>query len=335
MTLTSIGDLARGLTLQTRSTQIKQQIETLSYEMSTGTVQDVSGHLGGDYSHLLDLDRSLTRLDAYGIATSEAKLFSDAMQQSLGVFSDSTGEMTATLLAFGTANHAVTHEQASVQARNELDTMMSALNTRIGGRSLFSGTATDVSPLPSAETLLTALEAELTGLVTVTDIRNAAEAWFNDPAGFDAVIYQGSNAALPSMQIAENERVTLDITATDPALKAALRDVAIAALVADDALAVPNDQRTGLFKQLGVALANAQDDTVILRAEVGAAEARVEQATSRNAAARTSLEYTRNALIKADPYETATKLQAVQFQLESLYSVTVRNANLSLVNFLR
>ncbi len=33
--------------------------------------------------------------------------------------------------------------------------------------------------------------------------------------------------------------------------------------------------------------------------------------------------------------ETAARLQTVQFQLESLYSVTVRNANLSLVNFLR
>ncbi len=335
MTLTSIGDLARGLTLQTRSTEIKQRIETLSYEMSTGKVQDVSGHLGGDYSHLLDLDRSLTRLDAFGIATAEAKLFTDAMQQSLTMFSESTGEMAASLLAFDTANQTVTLEQASVQARNELDTMVSALNTRIGGRSLFSGTATDVSPLPSAETLLTALEAELTGLTTVTDIRNAANAWFNDPAGFDAVIYQGSDTTLSSMQIAENERISMPITATDPAFKATLRDVAIVALVADDALAIPTDQRTGLFKQLGVALANTQDETVKIRAEIGAAEARVEQAATRNAAARTSLEYSRNALIEANPYDTATNLQTVQYQLESLYAVTVRNANLSLVNFLR
>ena len=70
-------------------------------------------------------------------------------------------------------------------------------------------------------------------------------------------------------------------------------------------------------------------------ARVGVAEARIEQAATRNNAARTSLEYSRNKLIAADPYETAAQLQTVQFQLESLYSVTVRNANLSLVNFLR
>ncbi|WP_171097850.1 transglycosylase SLT domain-containing protein [Ruegeria sp. HKCCD7255] len=69
-------------------------------------------------------------------------------------------------------------------------------------------------------------------------------------------------------------------------------------------------------------------------AQLGAAEARIEQAATRNAAAMTSIEFARNQLIAADPYETATQLQTVQFQLESHYSVTVRNAGLSLVNFL-
>ncbi|WP_210093209.1 flagellin [Ruegeria sp. HKCCSP346] len=335
MNITSIGDLARGMTLRTRATDIKTQIETLSYEMSTGRVQDVSGRIGGDYSQILDLDRSLARLDAFGIATSEAALFTDTMQLSLRTFGDSVGDMTASLLAYGTANQPVNHEQASQHAKNELDTMISALNTRVGGRSLFSGTATDVSPLQSSNDLLTALKSQLTGLATVADIRLAAENWFNDPAGFDAVIYQGSNGTLSPMQISENESVTLPITATDPAFKAALKDVAVAALATDSALALSPDQRTALFTQLGVDLANSQDATVKLRAKVGAAEARIEEAATRNSSARTSLEFSRNELIAADPYETAAKLQTVQFQLESLYSVTVRNANLSLVNFLR
>ena len=100
MNITSIGDLARGMTLRTRATDIKTQIETLSYEMSTGRVQDVSGRLGGDYSQILDLDRSLARLDAFGIATSEAALFTDTMQLSLKTFGDSVGGMTASLLAY-------------------------------------------------------------------------------------------------------------------------------------------------------------------------------------------------------------------------------------------
>ncbi len=335
MNLMSIGDLARGMTLRTRSTELKSQIETLSYEMSTGKVRDVSGRLDGDYSHLLDLDRSLSRLDAFQVSTAEAGLFTAAMQLSLTTVSDSLTEVASSLLSFGSSNQAVSHENASVQARNELDTIISALNTRTGGRSLFSGVATDVSPLPSADTLLSALEVELTGLTTAADIRQAAEDWFDDPAGFNAVIYQGSDTPLAPMQISENEHVAIPLTATDPAIKDALRDITVAAVVSDDALNLPPDQRTMLFTQLGVDLANTQNEVTNLRALVGSAEARIEQAATRNSAARTSLEYSRNELIAADPYETAAQLQTVQFQLESLYSVTVRNANLSLVNFLR
>ena len=335
MSLTSIGDLARGLTLRTRSAEIKNQIETLSYELSFGRVQDLTGHLDGDYSHLLDLDRSLSRLDAFKVSSAEASLFTDAMQLSLNTVAGAVDGITSSLLSFGTSNQAVTHENASSQARNELDSIMSALNTRAGGRSLYSGTATDVSPLSSADTLIAALQTELTGATTVADIRQRAEDWFNDPAGFDAMIYQGSDTNLAPMQVAENENVSIPIKATDPAIKAALRDVAVAAVISDSGLNVPTDQRTALFKELGVDLANTKDQLVRLRADVGATQARIDQAQTRNSAARTSLQSSRNTLTAADPYETATQLKTVQFQLESLYSVTVRNANLSLVKFLR
>ncbi len=335
MTLNSIGDLARGLTLRARSTEIKTQIETLSYEMSTGKVADVSSRVAGDYSHLLDLDRKITQLQAFSVATSEADLFADAMQLSLETVSAATGRLSGTLLAFGTSNQAVTHAQASAQARNELDSMISALNTRAGGRSLFSGTATDTAPLASTDTLLAALKAELSGLNTLTDIQQAAEDWFNDPAGFEATIYQGSTAALAPMQISETEQVRLPVTANDPALRDALRDAAVAALASDDALGWPPDLQTAVFTEIGVGLADTKDAMTTMRAEVGAVQSRIEQATTRNAAAKTSFEYARNEIVSADPYETAAKLQTVQFQLESLYSVTVRNSNLSLVNFLR
>ncbi|MFD0910379.1 flagellin [Ruegeria arenilitoris] len=335
MTLNSIGDLARGLTLRARSTEIKTQIETLSYEMSTGKTADISGRLSGDYSHLLDLDRKIAQLDAFSTATAEADLFADATQISLETFETSIGEVSASLLAFGTSNQATSHAQASAQARNELDTMISSLNTRVGGRSLFAGTATDASPLQSTDTLLAALRTELAGLTTLTDIRQAAEDWFNDPAGFEAVMYNGSNTTLAPMQISETERVNMQFTANDPKLRDGLRDVALAALATEGALGWPPDLQTALFTDLGVALANTKDDVVTMRAQIGAAQARIEQAETRNAAARTSFEYARNELVAANPYKTAAHLQTVQFQLESLYSVTVRNSTLSLVNFLR
>ena len=78
----------------------------------------------------------------------------------------------------------------------------------------------------------------------------------------------------------------------------------------------------------------SQDRLSALRADVGFAEARIEEAQTRNSAARVGLETARNQLLVADPYETAIRLEEAQFQLESLYSVTARTARLSLLNFL-
>ena len=79
----------------------------------------------------------------------------------------------------------------------------------------------------------------------------------------------------------------------------------------------------------------AQDQLTKLRADIGFSQSRIQNVSTRNAAQTTSLEYARTALLEADPYETATKLEDVQFQLQSLYSVTVRLSELSLLNFMR
>ena len=60
----------------------------------------------------------------------------------------------------------------------------------------------------------------------------------------------------------------------------------------------------------------------------------MELISARNEAEETSLEFARNSLLAADPFETATELENVQFYLQSLYTVTARNSQLNLVNFL-
>ncbi|MDG1170848.1 MAG: flagellin, partial [Sulfitobacter sp.] len=89
-----------------------------------------------------------------------------------------------------------------------------------------------------------------------------------------------------------------------------------------------------IFGKSGQALLIAGDDVIALRADVGFVEARIEKIGARNSAEATSLEYAKRALLEIDPYEAATKLEEAQFQLQSLYSVTVRMSQLSLVNFI-
>ncbi|MEM7319043.1 MAG: flagellin, partial [Pseudomonadota bacterium] len=129
--------------------------------------------------------------------------------------------------------------------------------------------------------------------------------------------------------------IRMAIRADDPAFKDVLRDIALAALATDPALNLAPNSQSFLIESSGERLLNSRDDLIGMRAEVGFAQNRIAEARTRNASAQTSLDYTRAALLRADPYDVATRLEAAQFQLESLYSATVRNSRLSLVNFLR
>jgi flagellar hook-associated protein 3 FlgL len=48
-----------------------------------------------------------------------------------------------------------------------------------------------------------------------------------------------------------------------------------------------------------------------------------------------ALEAARSKITSADPYETASALEAVQFQIEALYVLTARTSQLRLSDYLR
>jgi flagellar hook-associated protein 3 FlgL len=67
---------------------------------------------------------------------------------------------------------------------------------------------------------------------------------------------------------------------------------------------------------------------------VGANLERIETIITRNEVSRSTLDLAKQEFLAVDPFEAATKLEDVQFRLQSVYAVTASSANLSLVNFL-
>ncbi|WP_424985705.1 flagellin [Microbulbifer sp. S227A] len=334
MNMTSIGDLANSILLRQRSAQLTQEISTLTQELTSGQVSDVSGRLGSDYSYLTDIDRNLARLDGYNVSAREAAMFSGAAQTSLERVHDLSATLSDALITVDEISSTEQRTHMSEVAESSLASAISALNASVGGRSLFGGTATDRPPLGSADTLISELQALVGGLTTSADIEAAVETWFSDPAGFDAIMYEGSQDVLAPIQIGAGEEVSLTLTARDPAIRDTLRDMALTALAADPTLGFDREVQDDLFRAAGNGMLADQDALTGIRADLGFAEGRIEEISARNLAARTSLEFSRAALLEADPFETATRLEEAQFQLESLYTVTVRSANLSLLNFL-
>jgi len=335
MNLTSIGDLAQSMLLRSRGSQLKQTISTLTQELASGQTADIGKRIGSDFSYLADIDRNIARLNGFDIATSEADMFTAAAQNSLGRLHDITTRLSGAILGGAPSSIDSVRSSLSDNAKGELQSTISTMNQSIAGRSLFGGTATDRAPLADATILIDELRNAFSGLTTAADIDQAARDWFADPAGFDTIMYLGSADELAPIQLGAGEQISLSLKADDQIFRDTLRNMAVAALSTDASLGLDVDTQNELLRSSGEGLLADQDQVVAIQSDLGAAQAHVEQAKVRNATARSGMEQARNSLLEVDPFDTATRLEEVQFQLESLYAVTVRTSRLSLLSYLR
>lgn len=337
MTTVSIGDLARNFQLRRQNAELQTRLSTLTKEMTSGMKSDIADAVAGDFKPLAGLNHSLSLLEGYKTAASEAGLFAEGIQNVLGSVQALAENIAPSLLDAGTAGRAEMIDTTTVDARQKFRSVVSALNTQIADRFLLSGTAIDRAPVASAQDVLDALSAATAGQTTAGAIISSVDAWFDAPAGgggYQDVVYNGAGPQ-SAIDIGANDSVTLDVTALDPAIRDTLKGLALASLVAEGVLAGDDAGRALITKTAGETIVGAGSSLATLRARVGTIESHVAESASRNAAERDTLTTARAALVEADPYETATALQSVQTQIETLYSITARLSRLSLAEFLR
>lgn len=333
MSLISLGDMAQSFLLRRHNVALKSDLQRLSTELTTGRVADTSARVSGDLVPLSGLDASLARLKGYGAVTTEAALFTGAMQTALGVIDDMAQDLSASLIAAAGSVSGPRVDAAGIDGRQRFETALSALNTRFGDRSIFAGTATTDAATAGADSMLLALDAAVAGAVSAADVELAVGAWFDAPGGFMAQGYAGGTALAP-LKVAPGEEAVVDITAADPAIRATLKGLAMAALLDRGVLAGQPAARQDLARRAGVSLLQSQTDRAHLSARLGTVEAQIDAATARNSAETTTLQIARSSIVEADPFETATRLEETQAQLEKIYTITARMTRLSLMDYL-
>ena len=336
MSYVAIGDLAHQFLLRQHSMQLKANLARLSGEVASGQVSDVAAAVSGDFTPLAGIERSLSNLEAFKTTASEAGLFINAVQDSLGLLQDTSNTLAQTLLTAGSAGSPTIIASSAIDAREKFGAVVSALNTRIGDRSLLSGTASDNPALASSDVMLADLQTAVAGQTTAAGIKSVLDTWFDSPGGgFDTVAYKGSATPLAPFQIGADQQVKMEVRASDPAVRGALKGFAMSALIANGVLSGNTTEQGQLLRLAGEALLTAQRGTSDLRAEIGSVQAHVEAISVHNQAERSTLSLARSEILSVDPYQTATELQAAQTGLETLYALTARVSRLSLVNFLR
>jgi flagellar hook-associated protein 3 FlgL len=298
---------------------------------------DLAGAVSGDFKALAGIEHSLQLLAGYKTAASEANLFAESLQSVLGTVQDLASDVAPSLVSAGTTGGAQLVAITTMDARQKFHSAVSALNTQLADRFLLSGAATDQQPISRSQDILDALMVATSGQLTAGGVIGSVAAWFDSPpggGGFADLIYGG--AGTPSaFEIGPNDSATLDVTALDPNVIDVLKGMALAALVAEGVLSGDDTGRALLSRTAGEALYAANSGLSSMRGHVGTIEAQIADGLARNAAQSSALTIARNDIIAADPYQAATGLEAVQTQIETLYSITSRLSRLSLADFLR
>jgi flagellar hook-associated protein 3 FlgL len=335
MTLHSIGDLAQEFVLRRQAVSLTREMNRLTQEVSTGQAADLARHLSGHLAPLADIDRARVLAEAQSGAARLAATDAALMQTALERVQTEAQRLAETALSVPAGGGSTSPSLLAAEARGALSAMIGALNVDAAGRALFSGDRSDAAPLASAETLLTGLRAALAGAPDRAGIETALDAFFDAPGGgFEAAVYRGGTGSAAGVSLGAGETVALRIRADDVALRSHLKSTAMAALVDDESLALSAADRRTLAGTLGERLLSGQNGVIGLRGQLGSAEARIAEATSRIGAEKTGLAIARNDLVSVDIFASATALEGVQFQLEALYTITARTARLNLAAFL-
>ncbi len=333
---TTFGDLASVFHSRGLSGRMKSDMARLGQEISTGIKTNLNAAVSGDFGPLAGIEHSLKTLESYKIATEEAAAHASAAQAALEAVHTQTQDLTSDLIgAIGSKNSVMVRTTAE-NAKQTFLSAVSQLNTKVMGRSLFSGAATDSPALASGADMLAAINTDIASATTAADVSARIDAWFDDPTGgFATMGYLGANTSMGPIRLGNGETAEMTVRADSQEIKDVLKATAKAAVLADGSLSGSLEQQTTLLEQSMNDFLRANDKLVGVRADVGTLEGRIEDAKTRNAAEKSALEITRNEMIAADPYDTATELQALYGQLESLYSVTAHLSKLSFTDYMR
>ncbi|TCO73382.1 flagellin [Rhodovulum euryhalinum] len=336
MSFVSVGDLSRGFALRTQTADIKARLNRLGEEFSTGITADPAARLRGDFRALGAIERSLKVMDSYEIATKEAALTTEAMQNALGQVHDASQNLSSSLLNASNMFDARTIDVLGADAKGWFEMSVSALNVQVAGRTLFAGAATDRAALATGAEIYDDVKAAVAGLTTASDVLDAIDLWFDAPGGgFETSGYLGSASPVGAVRLNDGNSLALDVSAADPVIRDTLKDMAAAALLSDPTLFGGDvTQRTSLAARVGESLLTNSGNLTALRGEIGSAQARVESIRTENSASRQMFELARIDMLAVDQYDAASEFQAVEAQLETIYTVTARLSRLSLADYI-
>lgn len=335
MTVVSIGDMAQHFVSVRNSGRIKSDLARLGNELATGKKVDLNQALEGDAREVLALRHSLSQTDAVLASGRQLALSLGAVQTALSTIDASANTAARDFLTLSATSSPGQIATAVDKASGQFTSLVSTLNQTWNGRSVFSGVAVDTVPVASPDFMLSEIVATIPDPTDPAAVKSAVESWFNAPGGgFETVGYLGGQTVADTRLGPNGPKISMIVKADDPEIREVMAAAALGAIVGRLGANLSSPDQGLLLQEAGVQFLNASKGMALLQSRLGYEEETVENLMAATAAQKTSLSLALNEIEQANPFETATRLEAAQRQLELHFNATARLSRLTLADYI-
>lgn len=327
MISTGSPDLLRFALFDRVTTSTKTQLTIASQELATGRRFDLVSSLGGQVGEFnlvtkarSDIDAASARLGLANNRLAQIGLAFDTIRTTVDGFAEEAA-------AQFTLENPVGIDAARSSAISHLGSVISAVNTRHAGRSLFAGDDVNAAAVSDATAVLASVEAAIGGATDAATIDAAIATFFGAGGGFETSVYQGGTGRAASVVLPNGAQIDYNETATAQPFKDVLEGLVRIIFAPSDA--------DGAWGATAASKLNAGTGGLIeVRANVGRQQTIIDNAVDVGEQEKLTLNQLEDTLVGVDAFEAAARVQRLEIQLEAAFTVTARLSQLTFANFI-
>jgi flagellar hook-associated protein 3 FlgL len=363
MKLSSISSSAIQNAMRLTIKQSQNEMTQSSLEATTGVYADLGVSLGGNIAQSIDMTRDISRIDSITNSNSAAAARMTASQTALTDMTSQGQSLLDQLIALQGNQSGSSVNLSQTTASGVISAFTADANTMLSGQYIFAGTNTDVQPITdqtaSATTAIqnnlqayaslkgTTVDAltsdQMTDFITnyvapaftgvpvtpapATTPATPAFVTIPDWSSWSAASSQNMSSRINNSEVVDTSTNTNQPGMRYLALSTTIVNALMGQNISSSALGAVTSSAISYTRQ-GIDGFNAQ------ASQLGLSQARVTKANDALSAQKDIINNRIVDLQGVDPYEASTKVNSLETQLETAYTIVSKIQQLSLVNYL-
>ncbi len=333
-----ISNMGQNLQNINRMKNIQVQMAQYQQQISTGVKHDRFMNYGADTLYIQRYRTELTKIDGYMYNINNAQSNIEQVMNSLDEINKQAGNVLSAISIQLPKGDEYDLKSIAAVAETTLQILQSNINSKIGERYLFSGSATDSKPYEnpaSGEANIQALSADwLNGTLTNDQFMASMNGLTDSQLGFSLGVQsaKGVYARIDD---------SLEVEYTSLANSGGIKDV-MTGLIALTKLKQPDETtdmatKDDFFKLVDQVYKQIQGGVEKIRqnsADISAASVTINTMKTQHTQDKQNFLKTMENVESVDTAEAVVKFQALQTQLQASFQVTAMISQLSLANVL-